>query len=941
MLPREETVKYHCDKPPLGVPFLVACGWIALWWSAVPLCAATRVPLRLVERAGVARTGEGVTAGIPLPQGAWDDVEHVRLLRNGREIPAQFRAAGLWRPGTSIRWLLVDFRADLEPNGVQHHVLEYGASVSRGAAPSDVIDMREDGGGYAVSTGTATFRISKRTFNLFEEVRLGDGTVVLAEPQSADGTRGAFVRGVRPTVTRAIPDPANQGRSHLIYVQVSNTARLEDCTLRFSSDRDYEVIGAKSGPLGRGVYLQDFVSTDGALSIPQDAWLRYAYPKQGDAYTFRTLPDRSGFTAEGVFETRVLERGPLRSVICVRGPFGPATAPVLEYTARYHFYAGSGQVKLVLTLENNDHGGRTSTGNARNADIGGINCVFFDEMGLQLSPALGRAPRVCLGGGADRPPVVGRPEDGLELYQDSGGGEYWDRYRDPKLHPRPNSYVSFRGYRIRRGGVPVDRGDRALGWVDVSGVDGGVTVGIRHFWQNFPKSLAVEKDGRIRIGLFPGRYAGDFPLRSGEHKTHEILFLFHPARPGKEGNKAAVAAFSRPLRLEPSPEWFARTKALGRLHPVDVEDYRDYEIRNYSTIGVAAGDVRPQTSLPIRLEECQFFGWMDYGDVPIDFEAPSGQWGMKYDMDYHMAQQYARTLHPQWWGLFEAAAKHTRDVDIHHQPHYPGLHFVKGGVWAHSLHAEPGHKNPHRNHNHFTKDLCFGARGAAALHYMTGDWKAYDACLEIAENALAEYMSPQADPGDGQAHNRMGWRGDACTLNRLLEGYLLSGEERFLERARWQIKSCAFDARPPRHEPISLWSSLFYMMALARYVDMFPDDEAAKSYLLAHLETLRKAADPGNGILYTITPRPDGSVVGQGTCSHYNVMAADALVIGYLLTGDRKYHDAARRCFAYGVKNACWKGGPPTYFHVHSANGAMHGNIFMAVDASLRAKQRP
>jgi hypothetical protein len=60
-----------------------------------------------------------------------------------------------------------------------------------------------------------------------------------------------------------------------------------------------------------------------------------------------------------------------------------------------------------------------------------------------------------------------------------------------------------------------------------------------------------------------------------------------------------------------------------------------------------------------------------------------------------------------------AADRHTRDIDIHHQPHYPGLHFVRGGVWAHSTHAEPGHKNPHRNRNHFTKDLCFGACGTA------------------------------------------------------------------------------------------------------------------------------------------------------------------------------------------------------------------------------------
>ena len=198
-------------------------------------------------------------------------------------------------------------------------------------------------------------------------------------------------------------------------------------------------------------------------------------------------------------------------------------------------------------------------------------------------------------------------------------------------------------------------------------------------------------------------------------------------------------------------------------------------------------------------------------------------------------------------------------------------------------------------------------------------------------------MSPQKEP-DATKINRMGWRGDACTLNRLLEGYLISGDEKYLTRARWLIKSCAFDGKPAKHRAISLWSSTFYMMALARYLEMFPEDKDARAWLLAHLETLYKGCDRPECMMYTITPQPDGSVVGRGQTSMYNVMGSDALTIAYQLTGQKKYFDVARRCFAYGVKNACWKNGPPTYFHIHSANGALHGNWFMVQDAALRAK---
>ena len=126
--------------------------------------------------------------------------------------------------------------------------------------------------------------------------------------------------------------------------------------------------------------------------------------------------------------------------------------------------------------------------------------------------------------------------------------------------------------------------------------------------------------------------------------------------------------------------------------------------------------------------------------------------------------------------------------------------------------------------------------------------------------------------------------------------------------------------KPTKHEKTNLWSSVSYM-ALARCFEAFPDEEAARSYLLAHIETLRRSVQPENGICCSITPQPDGGVTGQGSRSHYSIMAY-------------------RRCFAYGVKNACWKNGQPTCFQIHSANGAPQGNVFMVVDSKLRSESK-
>jgi hypothetical protein len=470
-------------------------------------------------------------------------------------------------------------------------------------------------------------------------------------------------------------------------------------------------------------------------------------------------------------------------------------------------------------------------------------------------------------------------------------------------------------------------------------------VTVRDFWQNFPKSLAAEKSGRVEAKLFPGRYQGRFALRPGEHETHHILFDFHPSdRPPAEG-AAMARAFSDPLILEPSPEWWAETGVLGIVHSYDPERFPEYEVRNLSTVGIFPTDFSDERrSLVSQIETYDFFGWMDFGDVPIDFEEPTGQWNLKYDLDYCMLKQYARTGRREWLRLFRAGAAHIADIDIFHAPHYPELHFLKGGNWSHSLHDEPGHKNPHRNYNHFTRDLSFGARGTAALHYLTGDWKAYDSCLELAENALARYMSPQEEPAERE-FSPIGERGHASTLNRLLEGYLLSGDERFLERARWCVKESGYDGRVSPDRPLesSLWSMAFYAMALQRYCELFPQDELARRSFLAHADVLEKSVDPQgqDGAAYAVTVYADGRVEREGTCSHYNIMIADALAHAHRMTGEERYLEAARRAFPYGVKNACWVDGPQAYFHVHSAAGSTHGEVYMATVTQQQGTQSP
>ena len=105
-----------------------------------------RVKLKLVERLGVERRAEPVTTGIPIPRGELKSATAARLLGpDGKRVRAQFRAAGLWRPDESIRWLLVDFQADLGAGRSADYVLEYGEGVSPEARAGAGVVVRSDG----------------------------------------------------------------------------------------------------------------------------------------------------------------------------------------------------------------------------------------------------------------------------------------------------------------------------------------------------------------------------------------------------------------------------------------------------------------------------------------------------------------------------------------------------------------------------------------------------------------------------------------------------------------------------------------------------------------------------------------------------------------------------------------------------------------------------
>ncbi|MGQ9662333.1 MAG: exo-rhamnogalacturonan lyase family protein [Kiritimatiellia bacterium] len=152
--------------PPIGGILLST--FVCMAAVEKPAGARLWVPLTITERAGVQRFDEPVTSGVPLPEGLIDDPGRLVLLApDGRAVPAQFTVANRWYPGNSIKWVLVDFQANAQPN---EKITYYLTDVGSNPSPKTPVTVKLEGDTAIVTTGKLKLVVKRVGFNLFDEV---------------------------------------------------------------------------------------------------------------------------------------------------------------------------------------------------------------------------------------------------------------------------------------------------------------------------------------------------------------------------------------------------------------------------------------------------------------------------------------------------------------------------------------------------------------------------------------------------------------------------------------------------------------------------------------------------------------------------------------------------------------------------------------------------
>jgi len=168
-----------------------------------PVASTWGIPFTVREDGDVARRGEPLSVGLPVPlRAGWDDVSALAVTDSrGRPVPAQLSVLSRWDAPPSeetapLRWLLVEMLVSIGAG----EEARYRVVASAAPRPDPALRVEQDDEAITVDTGAARFRLSKTRFDLFEAVSL---PVENPEEETRVVARG--LGGVRVVPTRKGP----------------------------------------------------------------------------------------------------------------------------------------------------------------------------------------------------------------------------------------------------------------------------------------------------------------------------------------------------------------------------------------------------------------------------------------------------------------------------------------------------------------------------------------------------------------------------------------------------------------------------------------------------------------------------------------------------------------------------------------------------------------
>jgi hypothetical protein len=562
-----------------------------------------------------------------------------------------------------------------------------------------------------------------------------------------------------------------------------------------------------------------------------------------------------------VQRSEIESRGPVRTTLRLEGTWTGRTG--LRFVARISFYAGTGLVRLALTLHNPQR--------ARHRgglwDLGDAGAVLFRDLSVETTLKCPREPQVewTTGPGQARRSLL--DGDRLTIYQDSSGGENWNS----RNHVNRDGRVpcSFRGFELQYGDCS-ERGRRASPVVSVGTEEMRLAAAVPEFWQQFPKAISVHGP-RLRVQLFPGRFADLHELQGGEQKTHTVWLHFDSPDDPTESTTLPLDWVHQPACVHTSPQWYAESLAVPYLTPSLAGCATPYE-------PLMAKVVRGPRSLFDRRESIDEYGWRNFGDVWADHEEAYcdavrpviSHYNNQYDMIAGFVANYLRTGDRAWFDLLDPLARHVIDIDIYHTDRDKAAY--NGGLFWHTAHYRDAATSTHRCYSRHMRSAGAGqlfgggpcnehnyTTGLAYYHFLTGEPAARDAVIGLADwvvrmddgrrtilgwidagpTGLASQTTQPNYHGPG--------RGCGNSINALLDAWLLTGRGCYIAKAEELIRRSIHPADDVGSRNLldveNRWSYTVFLAAIARFLDVRAESGATdETYAYARAALVHYAA---------------------------------------------------------------------------------------------------
>lgn len=565
------------------------------------------------------------------------------------------------------------------------------------------------------------------------------------------------------------------------------------------------------------------------------------------------------------------EEGPLRSVLKITGEHRAENGSSLfRYVTRVTVYAGKSFIRIFHTFENS----RT------------------EEIFTKIKSYTARTP---LRLGEAECTLIG---DAGRAVRCSGNSEI--------------SQIVDDEYSVIEDGKVRDTGRRADGAVHLNDGKRGLAVGVRNFWQNYPKSLGVE-NGAVNIGICPSLPAdygspeeeledklyyyllgGEYKLKQGVSKTHGLVFEFHES----DFDSKTYTMNQEPLLATAPPEWYCESKAFGDVAVVNKGSFPSYE--EYIEKGVGR-------YLETR-EEGKEYGMQNFGDW---FHVQ--KWGnMEYDTPHVFLLQYIRSGDPRCFQIGEETARHYMDVDtcryhmheefvdrvyahcISHVGDYYPYYYRKGGAQG-VIELEEDHT---------------WMEGLLDYYFLTGYRRAFETAKRIAD----KYDSLYSVNYDFSSCRRPGWHLIMSTAM-----YQATGDEFFLNAAKLVFDRVRERQSPkgwphqlllghcsclPRHQGNADFMVAILLTGLRRLHEATGDEAVAKSIVegAKYLVNNHWIAEK-QGFKYTGCP-------SSGFSQARNSLVLEGPSYAYRLSGNDEFKEVVLSGIDKGIEGNAYKSQP-------------------------------